>query len=276
MTPERGFFPAPDGVQLYHEAWSGQAPVRATVAILHGYGDHSGRFQNPVRALTARGCDVLGFDYRGHGQAGGRRGHVDRFAEYLDDVELCLEHARRRADRPLFLLGHSFGGLIAARHLVERRPAITGLILSSPFLGFKLQVPRYKSALARTLSRYVPRLTLKSEVDPHLLSRDPQVGEAYARDHFVHRVATARWFTETQAAQRLALRDAGQISIPVLLLVGDADGIADPEAAHALFDRLGAEDRTLKVYAGGYHELMNDLVKEQVLTDLTDWIVARS
>jgi alpha-beta hydrolase superfamily lysophospholipase len=271
-SPERGFFAARDGLQLYHEVWPGRTPVRGTVAILHGYGDHGGRFQNPVSVLTAHGFDVATFDYRGHGQAGGRRGHVDHFSDYLDDVARCLELARARNDRPLFLLGHSFGGLITARYVVERTPDTRGVVLSSPFFGLALKVPGFKVALARALSRYMPRLTMKNGVDPALLSRNPDVGEAYTRDHFVHHVATARWFTETVEAQARALTDAGQITLPVLMLVGDADGIAAPEASRRFFERLGSADKALKVYAGGYHELMNDTVKERVLADVVEWL----
>ncbi|HEY3358723.1 MAG TPA: alpha/beta hydrolase [Polyangia bacterium] len=275
-TPDRGFFPARDGLQLYHETWPGRAPVRATVAILHGYGDHSGRFQNPINVLTGHGFDVCAFDYRGHGQAGGRRGHVDRFGEYLDDLGRCLEVARRRTDGSLFILGHSFGGLIAVRYLLEHQQGAKGVILSSPFIGLSLKVPAYKAAIARALSRYVPRLTMKNGVNPALLSRDPGVAAAYARDHFVHHVATARWFTETLAAQDRALADAARLTLPLLMLLGDADGIAAPERSRTLFERLGSEDKTLNVYAGGYHELMNDTVKERVLTDVVAWLEKRA
>jgi len=273
-TPEGGFFAARDGQQLYHEIWPAPGETRATVLVVHGYGEHCGRYQNPVGALRPRGFEVFAFDYRGHGQAGGRRGHVDRFAEYLDDLDRALEVARSRGKRPLFLLGHSLGGLIAARYVIERRKDFAGLVLSSPFFGFRLKLPPLKKSVGRLASRWAPRLTLKNELDVRTLSRDPAVGEAYARDRFVHRVGTARWLTESTAAQARCLEEAGAITLPVLGYAGDADAIADHDATRAVFDRIAARDKTLTIYPGGYHELMNDTCKDEVLAALVKWLEA--
>lgn len=254
--------------------WPAAGETHATVLMVHGYGEHCGRYQNPVAALWPRGFELFGFDYRGHGQAGGRRGHVDHFAEYLDDLDRALELARARGKRPVFLLGHSLGGLISARYVIERGKDLAGLVLSSPFLGLKAKLPALKLAVGRTASKWMPRLTLKNDLDLSALSRDPAVGEAYARDRFVHRVATARWFTETSAAQDRCLHEAAAITLPVLVYAGDADAIADTAATRAVFDRIASKDKTLKVYPGGYHELMNDTCKGEVLKTLGDWLEA--
>jgi alpha-beta hydrolase superfamily lysophospholipase len=270
--PESGFFPARDGQQLYHEVWPAAGEARATVVFVHGYGEHCGRYQNPVQVLRPRGFELFAYDYRGHGQAGGRRGHIDHFAEYLDDLDRAMELARARGERPLFLLGHSLGGLIAARWTIERGKGLTGLVLSSPFLGLKAKLPAVKLAVGRTASRWMPRLTLKNDLELSALSRDPAVGEAYARDRFVHRVATARWFTETTAAQLRCRDDATAITLPVLVYAGDADAIADPDATRAVFERIGSADKKLMMVPGGYHELMNDTCKDEVLEALALWL----
>jgi acylglycerol lipase len=272
--PESGFFASRDGQQLYQEVWPAAGEARATVVSVHGYGEHCGRYQNPVQELHARGFEVFTFDYRGHGQAGGRRGHIDHFAEYLDDVDRALELARARGPRPLFLLGHSLGGLIAARYVIERGKDLTGLVLSSPFMGLKAKLPALKLAIGRKASKWMPRLTLKNDLDLGALSRDPAVGEAYARDRFVHRVATARWFTETTTAQERCLKEAAAITLPVLVYAGDSDAIADPDATRAVYERIASKDKTLKMYAGGYHELMNDTGKADVLKALGEWLEA--
>jgi alpha-beta hydrolase superfamily lysophospholipase len=273
-TPVSGFFPARDGQQLYHEIWPASGEARATVVLVHGYGEHCGRYQNPVQVLRPRGFELFAFDYRGHGQAGGRRGHIDHFAEYLDDVDRAMELARARGKRPLFLLGHSLGGLIAARWVIERGKDLTGLVLSSPFLGLKVKLPALKLAVGRGASRWMPRLTLKNDLDLSALSRDPAVCEAYARDRFVHRVATARWFTEASAAQQRCRDDATAITLPVLVYAGEADAIADPDATRAVFERIGSKDKKLTMYPGGYHELMNDTCKHEVLKALVEWLEA--
>lgn len=270
--PESGFFAARDGQQLYQEIWPAAGEARATVLMVHGYGEHCGRYQNPVQALRPRGFELFAFDYRGHGQAGGRRGHVDHFAEYLDDVDRALELARARGPRPVFLLGHSLGGLIATRYVIERGKGLAGLVLSSPFLGLKVKLPALKLAVGRQASKWMPRLTLKNDLDLSALSRDRAVCEAYARDRFVHRVATARWFTETSTAQERSLKEAAAITLPVLVYAGDADAIADTDATRAIFARIGSKDKQLKVYPGGYHELMNDTCKHEVLQALGDWL----
>jgi acylglycerol lipase len=273
-SPESGFFAARDGQQLYHEIWPAPGATRATVVVVHGYGEHCGRYQNAVGALRPRGFELFTFDYRGHGQAGGRRGHIDHFAEYLDDLDRALELARGRGNRPLFLLGHSLGGLIAARYVIERGKDLTGLVLSSPFLGLKLKLPAAKVAVGRFASRWMPRLTFKNDLDVKTLSRDPAVGEAYARDRFVHHVATARWFTETGAAQVRCRDEARAITLPVLVYAGDADAIADPDATRAVYDRIASTDKTLTMYPGGYHELMNDTCRDEVLKALGEWLEA--
>jgi alpha-beta hydrolase superfamily lysophospholipase len=273
-SPESGFFAARDGQQLYHEIWPANGEARASVVVVHGYGDHCGRYQNPVEALRPRGFDLCAFDYRGHGQAGGRRGHVDHFAEYLDDVDRALELARARGRRPTFLLGHSLGGLIAARYVIERDHDLAGLVLSSPFFGLKHKLPALKLATGRLAGRWMPRLTLKSNLDADALSRDRAVAEAYERDRFVHHVATLRWYTETAAAQASCREDARAITLPVLIFLGDADAIADPAATRVAFDRMASTDKTLTVYRGGYHELMNDTCKDEVLRALGDWLEA--
>jgi alpha-beta hydrolase superfamily lysophospholipase len=271
-TPDSGFFAARDGQQLYHEIWAPSGAATATVVVVHGYGDHCGRYQNPVRSLRPRGFELFTFDYRGHGQAGGRRGHVDRFTEYLDDVDRALEVARARGPRPLFLLGHSLGGLIAARYVVERRMDFAGLVLSSPFLALTARPPALKLAVGRAASRWMPRLTMNNGLDAKTLSRDPAVGVAYDRDRFVHHVATARWFAETSAAQTRCQADARAITLPVLVFAGEADAIADSTITRVVFDRIASTDKTLTVYPGGYHELMNDTCKDEVLTALGAWL----
>jgi len=272
---ERGFFHSHDGTQLYYEAWLPSDTPDATVVVLHGFGEHGGRYTNLARALAPQGFEIMTFDYRGHGQAGGKRGHVDRFSDYLEDVAAAMSLARQRGHRPLFLLGHSYGGLLALHYVAGYDNSIAGLVLSSPFFGFRMVPPLRRRILAHLAGRLFPRVTSKSDIDTRALSHDEAVGTAYARDPFTHGYATARWYIETLHAQRLVLERAQTISVPVLIFAGDADAIADVATTRAVAAAMRPDSTTFLVFEGGYHELMNDTCKADVLRILGDWLKAR-
>jgi lysophospholipase len=198
---------------------------------------------------------------------------VRRFDDYLADVQALVETAiGDRAPVPTFLLGHSMGGLIATRFAQERPSGLRGLLLSSPFFRVKMAVPVLKRAAARVLTHITPWLALAADVDPGDLSRDPEVGRLYMADPLVTHVATTRWFTEAMGAQALAFARAEKIAIPVLIVAGADDKVVDPEAWRELFARLKTPDRTLKVWEGLRHEILNEPEKEQVLGVFIDWI----
>lgn len=253
--------------------------ARAALAIVPGYADHAGRYAEVAEFLGARGIETFAIDLRGHGRSEGTRGHVARWDEYLDDVDALLRHARESVgDLPLHLHGHSMGGLVALTHALERgaRDADLGLraaSVSSPFLGVALPVPAWKSALGRVVSRVVPAFAMPSGIDPGLLSRDPEVGRAYARDPLVFRTATARWFTEAMAAIARAEAGAGRIRRPTLVVQAGDDRIADPRAARPLFDRLGSERKRYVEYPGMYHEILNEIGREAPLGEIARWIL---
>ncbi|RLE27230.1 alpha/beta hydrolase [Candidatus Acetothermia bacterium] len=269
MVGEREFLV---GGGLFARFW---APERAkgTLAIVHGYGEHSGRYRDFSAWLAGRGWRVVACDLPGHGRSPGRRGHIRRFSDYLAAVEATLAAAGGAA--PVFLLGHSLGGLIAASYLELEPRAASGLILSSPFFGLALPVPAWKRALAGMLSRLWPAASLPSRIRPEDLSHDPKVVEAYRRDPLVHRVATARWFSEVLAAQAAALRDAPKLQVPVLIVQGEEDRLAQVAATRAFAAACGSPDLTLKLYGGLYHETLNELGRERVWGDVLDWLEER-
>ncbi len=243
------------------------------VGIVPGYGEHSGRYQALADWLSARGWSVAAFDLRGHGKSAGQRGHIRRFTDYLSDVLAFLEELRReREGLPLALLGHSMGGLVVVRFAELYPDRVQGVILSAPFFGLVMPVPTYKRALGRLAARLWPALSLPNGIDPTLLSHDPKVVEAYRTDPLVHRVATARWFTEVQAAQAAALEDAARLTAPLLVLLGEADGLASVSATRRFFVACGSEDKALKLYEGFFHEVLNEAAKGRVWQDLLSWL----
>jgi alpha-beta hydrolase superfamily lysophospholipase len=271
-------FAATDGLLLTRQVWRPEGAPAAVLAVIHGYGEHGGRYRGLAEDMAARGYAVHVYDLRGHGLSGGRRGHLGRFSDYLDDTAVFLDAVgEEQPGRPLFLLGHSLGGLIATAY-VEDRPAdaLAGLILSSPFLRLGIPVPPLRLSAARLLSIVAPTVNVGNAVTAAALSHDQEVVRAYGTDPLNHHVATARWAAEVIAAQSATLSAAGSIRLPFLLLYAGADAIADPDAARELFAGAGSSDKTEHCYEGFYHEIFNETGHDAVVADLAAWLEERS
>jgi len=244
-------------------------PVGEAVLIVHGLAEHAGRYAHVADALTRAGCDVWAMELRGHGESEGRRGHVDRWKQYVDDVRAVA----RRIGRPVFLLGHSMGALVCLEVLRSGQlPDIMGLALSNPLLGVAVRAPWIKLKGAGLLSSVWPTLSLGNELDPRHISRDPEVVEAYEADPLVYDTITSRWYTEMRAAQGAVMGHSRRFAAPLLLLLGTGDKICDAETARAFFDAYGGADKDLAVFEGFYHELFNELEKDRVLAELILWL----
>jgi alpha-beta hydrolase superfamily lysophospholipase len=250
-------------------------PVAALV-LVHGLGEHCGRYQNLVDYLVPRGVALYGFDLRGHGRSAGQRGHIDSWDEMRGDLSHFLHYAKRAegGDRPLFLLGHSLGGLIVLEyglHADRAAPALAGVIASAPGLSAGGLSPLL-ILLARVLSRFQPGLTLKTGLDATTLSRDPAVVTAYQEDPLVHGLGTPRLTTESLAAIDRVFAAAPGWRAPLLTIYGTADRLVPPEPSLRFFDQVPIEDKTLIAYEGGFHECHNDIVYERVMADLHGWL----
>lgn len=267
-------FRAADGVPLMRQSWRPAGGAAVVLAVVHGYGEHGGRYRELAVELAERGYAVHVYDLRGHGRSAGRRGHIGRYSDYLDDTAVYLQAVRGEEEgRAVFLLGHSLGGLIAAS-FVEDRPAagLAGLILSAPFLRLAMPVPPLKLHVARLLSLVAPSMDIGNTLDAAALSHDPAVVAAYAVDPLNHHAATARWAAEVFAAQSAALSAASAISLPLLVMYGEADAVADPRAARELFAGAASSDKAERGYPGYYHEIFNETGRGAPIGDLTDWL----
>jgi acylglycerol lipase len=272
-----GTFQGARGTQIYYQTWGPSGKPKAIVAITHGIGEHSARYSHVAEHLTRYGFTAWACDFRGHGKSGGKRGHVDSFDDYLADVDQLIQIAKDHYPGiKTFLMGHSLGGLIAP-YFAEKNPReLDGLIASAPALAEKMKVPPIKVFLAKTLSRIMPTFTTGTGLDPNLLSHDQTVVRKYVEDPLVHKVATARWFTEYRRAQNETMQRADKLTIPCLIIQSGADGIVDPSATKEFFKRIKSSDKTLKVYEGFYHENLNEIGKESVLGDIDTWLSARA
>jgi len=248
---------------------------RAVVAVSHGFGEHGGRYSNLVEHIVPRGYAVYALDHQGHGRSGGRRGHVGRWSEYLAGVGAMLEAVRQREPgAPVFLFGHSLGGLIAAEYALAHPEGLAGLILSSPVLG-SVGVSPARRMLGRALSGVWPTFSIHTGLDAGTISRDPAAVRGYIADPLVHDVASARLGSEMDLAVKRVQARAAEFALPLLLFHGTADRLTSPEARRAFFARTTAPDREFVEYDGGYHETLNDLDHERVAADVLRWMEAR-
>jgi alpha-beta hydrolase superfamily lysophospholipase len=248
------------------------------VALLHGYAEHAGRYGHVQRAWAERRISSVAVDLRGHGRSEGRRGFVERFEDYHHDVRALLEAARARArGGPLALFGHSNGGLLAAHWLIHQGSSgLQGAILSSPFLGLGWRISARALAASDWLARRLPKLDLPAKLENRHLCRDPQVLRLRDRDPLILRRANARWFREARRAQAEVFERAGEIGVPLLVLQGGADRIADPDATERFAARLTGGIHQAERLPGMYHELVNEPERDAVITRMGDWLVARA
>ncbi len=285
MPPLQSTLRTADGLELAAEHHLRPA-CRGVVTVVHGYAEHAGRYGEVLAALDAAGYASHLLDLRGHGRSGGVRGHVLRFEDYLDDLDLF----RQRIDvletppqppapglqPPRILFGHSLGGLIALRYVLHRPDAFDALAVSSPFLQPTMELPWVKVKLAAVAAQLSPTLLIKSDIDAAWLSHDPAVVAAYQDDPLVFKTLNPRWFFEVRRAQQEVRERAGEIRLPVLMLHGGADPIADPQATRRVFERLASADKRLEVYPGLLHEILNEVERARVVADLVAWLDAHT
>jgi alpha-beta hydrolase superfamily lysophospholipase len=270
-------FAARDGIELFERVWpTANGEAKAVVVLQHGYGEHIERYDHVARAWNARGFHVVGSDLRGHGRSGGPRGFCSRFSEYLDDLDGLIARAKAaHPGKPLFLVGHSFGGLITTHHVLERGGGgARGFMLSSPFFELALKVSRVKIWAALAMSSVYPRMALPSGLRGVDVTRDPELSALYDRDPLNNKNATARWFTETSQAQAEARARASQIKLPCLVMHGGADRVAAPDASRAIFSGISATDKSLRVLEGQYHEIFNEPLadRERTIAEVGEWL----
>jgi alpha-beta hydrolase superfamily lysophospholipase len=262
------------GARLYVRRRQADTP-RGEVILVHGFGEHSGRYAAISDHLVKHGFNVTSYDQRGHGQSDGLPGHIDRFKYYEDDLDRIVSSVRSRWDaRNLFIIGHSLGGLVTLRYLAMRGSSVTGAVLSAPLISVAVEVPAHKVMMARVGARLMPKLRLDNEIDPAHLSRDPEVGIAYANDPLVNRLVSAKWFAEATKAMQEVVAWAGDIKTPMLVMHGTEDMLASVEATKALFEAAGSSDKEMVILPGFYHELFNEPEKQSVYKRVSDWLEA--
>ncbi len=275
MQHHEGRFASFDGLELFRQWWLPDQAPRGTLLMVHGLGEHCGRYQNVARFMVPRGWVCWGFDYRGHGRSPGRRGHVSHFRQYTDDLQVALTVVQSDfGGLPVVLLGHSQGGLVVADHVLRRPAGLAGMVLSSPFLG--LHPDRQPSALlaaaAGVLSWVAPTLSFDNSLGSEYISHDPAVVAAYDADPLVNHRVSARWFTSTLEVLADVNRRAGDLKVPSLVMQSGDDHLVDPEATRSWAARAPAQLVEYEEWPGFYHEMFNELAHDVVLERVASWL----
>ncbi|MCP3984377.1 MAG: alpha/beta hydrolase [bacterium] len=260
-----------DGLPLFRRTWSPLTPSRS-VLLVHGYAEHSGRYETMASWMARRGAAVSAYDHRGHGRSGGRRAHLRSFDEYLDDLDSMLLRAKaEQPTLPCHLVGHSMGGLITLTYLVERDPVIHSAVTSGAAIDPN-GVSRFRAATARALRRVWPTLRMGSGLDLDGLSRNPEVVEQYRADPLVFREMTASLGAEVlSTAVRTASR-AADVKVPLLMLHGEEDSLCAARGSREFFGGVASEGSHLRIYPELRHEIFNEPEQQEVYADLWQWL----
>lgn len=267
--------PAKEGISLrLRNVEMPEHEVVAEVVLTHGLGEHCRRYEHVAGALAAKGFRLWAYDLRGHGRSGGRRGDATGYELLLDDLDLVFQRATREG-RASFLFGHSFGGQITLRYLQERQPEVRGAVICSPWLRLAFTPPWWRLALARFALGVCPGWTQKTSAVPAHLSRDLEHLLGLPDLELTHHRISPRLYFAIEAAASRALAGASSLDVPLLLIHGADDPVTCARATKEFYERVGSVDKTFEIYPDARHETHNDLCRDQVLSDICNWIGAR-
>lgn len=272
MKPIEFSWKNPEGHLLFAKDWKPEGEVRGAVALVHGLGEHIGRYQPVAELLNAAGYSVIGFDLPGHGQSEGKRGHAsyDTIGKEID--HLLQEVRQRYPGKPMFLYGHSLGGALVLYYVLQYRPTLCGVVVTSPGLASDAPMPASKLFMARLLARIAPSFTMKNGLDLQNLSHDPQIMQAYQQDPLVHPMISARLGIDLLTKGQWMIEHAAEFPAPLLLEQGSDDHLVSPKATAAFAKNVPADKITYKVWDGLYHETHNEQDKAQVIRYMIDWL----
>jgi acylglycerol lipase len=262
------------GLSIFVRSWLPAGPPRAVVVICHGVKSHSGYYFWTADQLVTDGYAVYALDLHGRGKSDGERFYLEKFQDYLDDVHATMTLARsRHQGLPVFLLGHSAGGVISSVYTLEHQAELRGFICES--FAFQVYAPEFALAVLKGLSHLTPHLHVL-DLKTKDFSRDPAAVQAMLDDPLIAgEVQPALTVAELVRADERLKQEFPLMKLPVLILHGTADKVTKPGGSQLFFDSAGSEDKTLKLYEDHAHDLLNDIGRERVMGDIRQWIKAR-
>jgi alpha-beta hydrolase superfamily lysophospholipase len=270
---KEGKFTGLKNLSLYYQCWLPDKRPKAVLLVAHGLAEHSGRYKNLVDYFVPRGYAVYALDHRGHGKSQGARSYVDRFSDYLLDLKTFFDMVRKEnKGAKIFLFGHSLGATIAAAYAIEHQKELAGLIVSGASLVASTSVSPALLVVAGVVSALAPKMGV-TLLDASAISRDKAVVDAYVNDPLVFRgKVPARTGAELAKMWKQLPEQMPELKLPVLIMHGSADRLADPRGSKLLYERAGSKDKTLKLYEGCYHEICNEPEHKQVMADMEAWL----
>ncbi len=273
MKHVEGHFKGARNVNIYYQGWLPEEDITAVLLVVHGLGEHCGRYMNVVNHFVPLGYAVYGLDHIGHGKSEGRREFVESFDDYTDTLGIFYDMvAEWQADKDIFLFGHSMGGTIATFYLLDHQEDFKGAIISAPLVKVGDTVSPVTITMSKVLSRVAPNIGVAS-VDVNGLSRDPEVVEAYVNDPLVfHGKTPARLAAELLSAMQRITKEAVKITLPLLIVQGAEDVLVDPSGANMLYDKANCAEKNIKIYDGMFHEVFNEPDCGRVLNDVEEWL----
>ena len=261
-----------DGLAMHGRNWAPDSKPKATITLVHGHGEHVGRYDHIAAALTDKGYAMLGFDLRGHGKSAGPRGHTPTYEALMEDIAAFSRQVDERyPDLPRFLYGHSLGGNLVLNYVLRRKPDLRGVIATGPWLELAFQPPASQVTLGRLMNGIAPGFTQHSKLDTNGLTHDQTVVTAYNRDPLNHDKISARLFVGIYESGLWALNHAAEFPLPLLLMHGAADPITSAKASQEFADKA-CDKVTIKVWGGMYHEIHNEFEQAEVFKVMLGWL----
>lgn len=261
--------------ELYYQVWHPAQPALGTIIITHGIAEHSECYSRLAEDFANHRYTTMVWDLRGHGLSEGKRGYVNRFQDYCDDLDAFIRFAKTQdytKGLPLLLFGHSMGGLITLKTLINHSPAqITAIALSSPALGLTIQIPKLKDKAARVLADWMPKVTLHNEIDFATLVRDEKLIREYKNDPLRHDKISPRLFLGMMEAFDEVQASADQIHLPLLMQLAGQEQVVSTPASEKFFEKVASKKKELFIYSESYHEIFNDLDRDAAIRDFLDF-----
>ena len=275
MKSTEGNFKGVRDANIFYQAWLPDGEVKAALLIVHGLGEYCGRYRNVVEHFVPLGYAVYGLDHLGHGKSDGGREQVERFEDYTEPLQTYYGMVKGwQPGKPIFLLGHSMGGLIECVYLLDHQADFKGAVISAPAIKVGDSISATTITLGKMLSVLAPKAGVLA-LDANGISHDPEVVKAYVNDPLVfHGKTPARLASEMLKGMQRVTAEVDKISLPFITVQGGQDKLVDPAGAQMLYDRAGSKDKTIKVYPGMYHEVFNEPERAVVLKDVETWLAA--
>ena len=273
MKHTEGNFNGANDLNLYYQCWRAAKNEKAIIVLVHGFGEHSGRYMNMVNHMVPLGYSIYSYDHRGHGRSKGEPGHVLNWAEFREDLKLFLSLVRdAHPELPIILMGHSMGGLIVLNYMLSNPDEDVKTVIASAPLLAQPGISPVLIMISKILSKIWPGFSIDTKLDVNSISRDPAVIKAYQKDPLVHSRASARFGTELSATIEWTQSHAADFNKPLLMYHGESDSLVPLAGTKTFFDSVKINEKDMHIYPGGFHEPHNDIDHLNVTKDIENWL----